>query len=184
MRLSTLAFATGLVFTLTAASPLSASQTASDYVFTDDEGHLVLRYAGAEHHELDRDQIDEIMNVQLSTMVHDRLRADARFEAEPVDAEWAETMEPRIERHVSETAPEFSSVEVECRSASCRLLLDHASTRRVSDHQALMGVAQRAIRTFIEAQHAARFEPVFMIAGHYQEPERPYTKVFVRRAAD
>jgi hypothetical protein len=161
---------------------LAATQDDRDFVFTDEEGHLVLRYAGAGPDGLDANQMEEIVNVVLSVMVHDRLRADAVFEAEPVDSQWADSMEARIERHVSETGPEFSAVDVECRSASCRLVLEHASTWSVSEHQSLMGIAQLVIQAFIEANPAS-FEPVFLIAAHLQEPGNPYIKLFLRRAA-
>jgi hypothetical protein len=90
-------------------------------------------------------------------------------------------MAPRIERHVSDTGPEIPAVTVECRSASCRLVLEHASTFRVAEHQSLMGIAQRVVQTFIETNPAS-FEPFVLIAAHYQEPERPYLKLFLRRA--
>lgn len=183
MRFSEFLLAAPAVLALAAWQPCAVAQDAQDFVYTDEEGHLVLRFAGARPGSLDASQIEEIVNVHLSTMVHDRLRADSLFEAEPVDAQWASRLEPRIERHVTETAPEFTSITVECRSASCRLVLEHESTWSVSAHQALMETAQRVIRSFIEADSAG-FKHVFLIAGHYQEPESPYTKVFMRRARD
>lgn len=180
MRFSVLTIAASLG--LAAAWPrLAATQDERDFVFTDEEGHLVLRFAGAD--ELNDNQFEEIVNVQFSTMVHDRLRADVMFEAEPVDLQWADPAAARIERHVSNTGSEFSSVDVECRSASCRVVLEHVPTWRVSEHQVLMGAAQRVIQAFIEADPDS-FEPVVLIAAHYQEPERPYIKVFLRRTAN
>ncbi len=176
----TIAASVGLAAALWAQP--AATQGERDFVSTDDEGHLILRFAGTEARGLDADQLEEILNVQLSTMVHDRLRADSAFEAEPVDSRWAGSVEPRIEGLLSEMGPEFSAIDVECRSASCRLLLEHASTWSVADHQSLMGTAQCVIQEFIEANPAS-FEPVFLIAAHYQEPERPYLKLFLRRAA-
>jgi hypothetical protein len=182
MRCSALAIAASVGVAIAGWPQLAVSQNERDFVFTDVDGHLVLRFAGTPPGGLDAHQTEEIVNVQLSTMVHDRLRADAEFEAEPVDAAWAGSMAPRIERHMRETAPEFSAIRVECRLTSCRILLDHADTWRVSEHQSLMGVAQRAFRAFIEAD-APSFEPVFLIAAHYQEPESAYMKIFLRRAA-
>lgn len=161
----------------------AAAQDDRDFVFTDEDGHLILRYAGVEAGGLSSDQIDEIANLQLSTMVHDRLRADARFEAEPIDSKWAAAMEPRLAKRLSNIGPPFSGVHVECRSASCRVLLEHSDGRSVAEHRALMGSAQRAVRAFIEA-HPGSFEPAFLIAAHYQEPEAPYLELFLRRAAD
>lgn len=183
MRFSEFLVAASMALALAAWQPGAAAQEAREFVYTDDEGHLVLRFAGARPGSLDASQIEEIVNVHLSTMVHDRLRADSLFEAEPVDAQWASRLEPRIERHVADSAPEFTSISVECRSASCRLVLEHERTWSVSAHQTMMDTAQRALRSFIEAE-ADGFEHVFLIAGHYQEPERPYTKVFMRRAGD
>jgi len=178
-RFPALAFATSFCLAVAVWPGHAAAQ---DFVFTDDEGHLVLRYAGAESSGPDANQFEEIANVELSTMVHDRLRADTLFEAEPVDSQWAASMETRIAGHVRQAAPEFSAVHVECRSASCRLVLEHASTWSVEAHRTLMNVAQRVVQKFIEANPAS-FEPVFLIAAHYQEPERPYMKLFLRRAA-
>ena len=161
---------------------LAAAQDDRDFVFTDDEGHLVLRFAGAEPGGLDANQVDEIVNAEFSTMVHDRLRADIRFDSEPVDSEWADSMAPRIERHVSETGPEFSAIDVRCRSASCRLVLEHTGRLRVAEHQSLMGNVQLVIRVFMEANPAS-FEPVFLIAAYDQERETPHIKAFLQRAA-
>jgi len=185
MRFSALTIAVSVGLAVAVWPQLAATQDERDFVFTDDEGHLVLRFAGAGSGGpggLDANQRDEIVNVQLSTMVHDRLRADAAFDAEPIDSEWADSMEPRIERHMRETGPEFSAIHVECRSASCRLLLEHSGGRSVSEHRALMGAAQHVIQAFIEANPTS-FKPVFMIAAHYQEPESPYLKLFLRKAA-
>jgi hypothetical protein len=173
-----------VIFSLSAAvSPqLASAQDERDFVFTDDEGHLVLRYAGAEAGNLDDDQIEEIVNVQLSTMVHYRLRADSVFEAEPVDLDWADSIEHQIEIHVNAIEHEFSEIDIKCRSTSCRLLFGHSDGWSVSEHQSLMGNAQMLIRAFIEA-NSAGFEPVFLIAAHFQEPEKPYLKLFLQRTA-
>lgn len=183
MRFSRLTIAALFGLAVAVWPQLAATQDERDFVFTDDEGHLILRFAGAEPGGLDANQIEEIVNVQLSTMVHYRLRADAVFEAEPVNSEWADSMESRIERHVSKTGSEFSMITVECRSASCRLVLEHSSGWSVSEHQSLMGIAQLVIQAFIKASPAS-FEPVFLIAAHYQEPENPYIKLFLRRPED
>ena len=179
MRLSALTVVA--LFLATAAWPrLAFAQDGRDFVFTDAEGHLVLRFAGAEPGGLDANQFEEVANVEVSTMVHDRLRADAVFEAEDVDLEWAGAAEALIAAHVRHTGPEFSATHVECRSASCRLVLAHVSTWSVEAHRTLMSAAQRVVQVFIDANRA-RFEPVFLIAAHYQDPERPYMKMFLRR---
>ena len=43
-----------------------------------------------------------------------------------------------------------------------------------------MGVVERAVRAFIEADPAS-FERVFLMAAHYKESEQPYIKVFPHR---
>jgi hypothetical protein len=182
MRFSALVIAASFVWAGACGPRLAAAQGERDFVFTDDEGHLVLRFAGAEPGGLDENQMEEVVNVQLSTMVHDRLRADTVFEAEPVDSKWADSMEARIEGRVSEIGAAFSAMNVECRSVSCRVVLEHSGGRSVSEHQSLMETVQHAFRAFIAANPGS-FEPVFLIAGQYQEPENPYIKLFLRRAA-
>jgi hypothetical protein len=181
MRRSSLTIAASVALALAVWPAPAASQGVGDFVFTDAEGHLVLRYAGAESGRLDANQFEEIANVEMSTMVHDRLRADAVFEAEHVDGEWAEAMETRIAAHVRQAVPDFSDVLVECRAASCRLVIDHPRTWSVDAHRALMRDAERVVQAFIRSNPAS-LEPVFLIAAHYQEPGRPYMKMFLRRA--
>jgi hypothetical protein len=180
-RLRALSVAVALGLAVAVWPELAATQDERDFIFTDEDGHLVLRFVGTASGSLDTNQREEIVNVQLSTMVHDRLRADAVFEAEAIDPLWAAPMESRIERHLNETLPEFSGIHAECRSTSCRLVLEHKGGRSVSAHESLMDAAQDAIGSLIEADPAG-VEPVFLMAAHYQDPEQPYIKVFLRRA--
>jgi hypothetical protein len=159
MRFLALAIAASFGLTVALWPKPAATQDDRDFVFADDEGHLVLRFAGAEPGGLDANQMEEIVNASVSTMVHDRLRADVAFDAEPVASQWADSMEPRTERHVRAAGSECSAVNVECRSASCRLVLAHSNGRSVSEHQALMGIVQLVMEAFIEANPAG-FEPV------------------------
>ena len=161
---------------------LATAQNERDFVFTDEEGHLVLRYAGAQAGSLTARQKDEIINVSLSTMVHDRLRADIEFEAEPVDEQWTDSMTPRIHSHMRQTATEFSTMDIACRSATCRLVLEHANRLSIAEHQTMMGVVQRVIRTFVDT-HPTSFDPVFLIAAYNQSRETPAIKVFLQRTA-
>ena len=67
-------------------------------------------------------------------MVHDRSRADAVFEAEPVDSKWAHAMETRVERHVVGLVPprarSRACVEREVpRSPYASMTRDHARAR-------------------------------------------------------
>ena len=81
MRFSALIIVTTYCLAITAWPKLAHAQGERDFVFTDEEGHLVLRYAGAKDGSLTTRQKDEIINVSLSTMVHDHLRADVEFDA-------------------------------------------------------------------------------------------------------
>ena len=166
---------------LALAPGLAAAQHERDFVFTDEDGHLVLRFAGSEPGGLEPDQVDEIVNAEFSTMVHDRLRADLRFDTEPVDSEWAEPMKARLEGHLSDQTLEFSAVEVECRSASCRLVLEHTDRWRLPEHRSRMGVVQRVIQDFMRTDPES-FEPVFLITAYDQELETPHIKAFLERA--
>jgi hypothetical protein len=185
MRFSALIITVSFSLAVAVCPQLAATQDDRDFVFTDEEGHLVLRFAGSEPGGLEPDQFDEIVNAEFSTMVHDRLRADLRFDTEPVDSEWAESMEPRVAMYLGETGPDFWSIiadiTVECRSASCRLLLEHTRRLGVSEHRMLMWSVQRALQAFMESNPAS-FEPVFLMAAYDQEREVPHIKAFLRRA--
>jgi hypothetical protein len=181
MRYLALTLAAALSVALAGWPALAAAQNDRDYVFTDDQGHLVLRYAGAAPGGLTDSQMDEITNVQLSTMVHDRLRADALFDAEPVDPAWAKPMQARLMEALGAALPEMTALQVECRSAACRLLLEHSGGHTVAEHESLMDTAQRAVRAFLDA-HPGQFEQVFLMAGLYKEAPGAYIKVFLRRA--
>ena len=78
-------------------------------------------------------------------MVHDRLRADLLFEDEPRDAEWALSMEPQIEQHVKHAGPDFSDLFVECRAASCRVIMEQPLHWTVPEHQAVLETVQESL---------------------------------------
>ena len=156
------------------------TQSDRDFVFTDLEGHLVLRFAGTGAIGLDLSQAEEILNAEFSTMVHDRLRADLQFEEEPRDPEWAASMEPRIEEHVKHAGSEFSDIFVACRAASCRVIMEQPMHWSVPAHQAVLETVQESLEAFIAA-HRQHFEPVFLITAYDQETETPHIKAFLRR---
>src|SRR5690606_38741298 len=118
---------------------------------------------------------------EFSTMVHDRLRADLLFEAEPRDPGWAASMEPRIEGHVEHAGPEFSDIYVQCRTASCRVIMEQPSHSSVPEHRAMLGAVQESLEAFISA-HPQDFEPIFLITAYDQETETPHIKAFLRRS--
>ena len=159
---------------------IAFGQANRDYVFEDEDGHLVLRYVGVGHGELTATQIDEISNAEFSSMVHDRIRADLWFDAEPLDEVWARSTEPRIERYLSHNVPDSFSINLACRSASCRLVLEHSGNWTVSGHQALLQDIQPVIEGLI-LSHAPAFDEVFLITAYYQERETPHIKAFLQR---
>ena len=173
---------TPLVLAAVLGARPALSEQVRDFVFTDEEGHLVLRFAGVASGGLEQRQIDEIVNVQMSTMVHDRLRADIEFEAESIDLAWADATESLLEEELGAADSAFSAIAAECRSTTCRVTFDHVATWNVADHQRVMAAAQSAVEALI-ANGPARFEPVFLIAAHFQAPGEPYTKLFLRRAS-
>lgn len=165
---------------LTAWSPPGRTQSERDFVFADEEGHLVVRFPGIGATGLDSWQADEILNAEFSSMVHDRLRADLQFEVEPRDPDWARSMEPQLEDHVERAGPEFSRIFVECRTASCRIIMEESTHSSLTQHRAVLETVQGSLEAFI-ATHAQHFEPVFMITAYDQERETPHIKAFLRR---
>ncbi len=156
------------------------TQSDRNFVFTDEDGHLVIRFAGSGATGLDSSQVDEILNAELSTMVHDRLRADVLFAQEPRDPDWAQSMQPQIEAHVKHAGPEFSDLFVECRATSCRVIMEQPGHPSVPAHQAVLETVQESLDAFI-AVHRQHFEPVFMITAYYQAFETSHIKAFLRR---
>lgn len=169
-----------LGFTLAMLPQSGRTQSERDFVFTDLDGHLVVRFAGTGATGLDSSQVDEISNAEFSSMVHDRLRADLLFEDEPRDPEWASLMEPQIEQFVKHAGPDFSDLFVECRAASCRVIMEQPVHWSVPEHQAVLQTVQESLEAFI-AIRRQHFEPVFMITAYYQEFETSHIKAFLRR---
>lgn len=167
-----------------AAGGWSASlfaQNERDFVFTDDEGHLVLRFAGSGPAGPDAHELEEVVNQSFSTMVHDQLRADLIFGAERVDAQWAPSMEPRIRSHLTALEGRFSMIEVKCRSMTCRVVMEETQRLDVEQHQALMDIVQNALEP-LTRKGRSHFDPVFLIAAYEQLFETPQIKVYLKRA--
>jgi hypothetical protein len=159
---------------------LAAAQNDRDFVFTDDEGYLVIRFVRMGPQGLNETQRDEVLDQEFSTMIHDRLRADLRFEDEPIDSNWAAWAEPEIQKLIVKMPPGFSSVNVQCRSASCRIVLEHPSRLSIAEHQSLMGTVEGVIQEFVDA-NPSTFDPAFMMTAYDQESETPHVKAFIRR---
>jgi hypothetical protein len=171
-------FALGLALAIW--PPAGRTQSERDFVFADLEGHLVIRFAGTGATGLDSSQAEEVLNAEFSTMVHDRLRADLLFAEEPRDRDWAASMEPQIKEHAAHAGPEFSDIFVECRAASCRVIMEQPVHFTVPQHQAVLETVQKSLEAFIAA-HRQHFRPIFMITAYYQEAETSHIKAFLRR---
>lgn len=168
---------------LIGSSVASASQNDREYIFVDDEGHLVLRLVAAGPGELPPVQRNEVLNQEFSIMVHDRMHADLRFESEALDADWATTMEPRLQRLLGDAVADFPAVEVECRAVNCRILLEQAERFSITEHQQRIGQLQAIIESYIGANPSS-FDPAFIMAGYEQASQTPMIKIFLQRAAD
>jgi hypothetical protein len=157
------------------------AQSDRDFVFTAEDGHLVLRFVGLTDAGLDSSQAYEVLNQEFSRMIHDRLHADLKFQAEPQDPEWAASMEPQIEAHVRYAGPEFSDIIVGCRTATCRVIMEQPTHWGVAEHQAVLQTVQESLEAFIAA-HRHDFEPVFLITAYDKENETAHIKAFLSRA--
>jgi hypothetical protein len=162
-------------------SPQSGqAQLDRDFVFTDEDGHLVVRFVGTGATGLDASQSYEILNAEFSSMVHDRLHADLRFEDEPRDTAWAQSIEAQIDQHLDHTGFEFSDVFIECRADSCRVVMEQPRHWSVPEHQAALETVQQSVEEFIAAR-PEQFQPVFMIAAYDQKDQISHIKAFLRR---
>lgn len=180
MKASIASTLTSLALALALSPGHARSESDRDFIFTDLEGHLVVRFVGTGAAGLDPSQAEEILNAEFSSMVHDRLRADLLFDDEPRDPEWAAAMEPQIERHVKHAGPAFTEIFTECRAASCRVIMEQERHWTVPEHQAVLETVQKSLEAFIEA-HRDEFRPIFMITAYYQMSETPHIKAFLRR---
>lgn len=180
MQVSLLSAVISLGLALALCPQSGQAQSERDFVFIDEDGHLVIRFAGTGAAGLDSSQAYEVLNAEFSSMVHDRLHADLVFQDEPRDLDWAALMEPQIEEHVEHAGPEFSDVFIECRAYSCRLILEQPIRWTVPDHQAVLQTVQESLEAFIAARQQL-FEPVFMITAYDKGNETPHIKAFLRR---
>ena len=159
------------------------AQSDRDFVFTDGDDHLIIRFAGTGRNGLDASQADEVLNAEFSKMIHDRLRADLLFENEPRDPQWSAAMAPQIREQVEGAGPEFSEIFVECRVASCRVIMEQPTSRSLPEHRAMLATVQQSLEAFISTRRQY-FEPVFMITAYYKNFQTPHIKAFLRRTGD
>ena len=183
MRALVLSAAISLGLTLAISPQSGRTQSDRDFVFTDLDGHLVIRFVGTGATGLDPSQAYEISNQEFSTMVHDRLHADLAFEDEHRDPAWARSMEPEIGDHVRHAGPEFSDIFIECRAVSCRVIMEQPVHWSVPEHQAVLEIVQESLEDFVAAR-PRQFEPGFMITAYYQEFQTSHIKAFLRRVED
>lgn len=181
MRASVSCAVIAAVSALTMWSEFGRTQSDREFVFADEDGHLIVRFVGAGVTGLDESQVYEISNAEFSSMVHDRLHADLRFEDEPRDPDWAASIVPDIEAHVRHAGPEFSAVFIECRAASCRLVLEQPGNWSVPEQHTVLETVQASLEQFI-AGRQQHFEPGFMITAYDQQFQIPHIKAFLRRA--
>lgn len=175
-------FACFVLLSLASGPQRAFGQNDRDFVFRDEDGHLLLRFVNLPPAGLSTTQRDDVLNSEFSTMVHDHLRADLRFEAEPPDAVWAAAMEPQIDSYLEDRLEGFSSTMVECRAASCRMVLEHTTRYALHEHEIILGEVQRVIQAFLDA-HPEDFERAFMIAAYEQQGFLPHIKAFISRTA-
>lgn len=171
-----------LLGSMLASWPQSArAQSDRDFVFTDTDGHLVIRFVGNARAGLDSAQRYEVLNAEFSTMVHDRLHADLQFEDEHADPDWAARMEPEIAGYLRHAGPDFTDIHAECRAGSCRVVLEQPGHwSDIQAHQAVLETVQKSVQAFVAGRREA-FEAAFMITAYYQEHETSHIKVFLRR---
>lgn len=170
--------------------PAGASSSRDfDFVFRDEDGHLILRFVGAPASGLTRAQREEVLNQEFSIMVHDRLRADLYFEMEPRDAAWVAAVAPRLEQHLQRAGGAlrdpvhgFAVPAVECRSTQCRVIIEHRTRWTPAEHEPRMNDVQNVISEFIAA-NPGDFDAGFVVAAYEQMHYTPHIKVFLRRAA-
>jgi len=169
-----------LMLALAACPPPASAQDDIDFVFRDEDGHLILRFVGVPPSGLSSTQRDDVENSEFSTMVHDHLRADLRFEAEPPDATWSSGMVPQIESWLHDRLDGFASTTIECRATSCRIILEHTERLPITGHEAMLGRVQSVIQDFVDGR-PRDFERSFMITAYEQQFFMPHIKAFISR---
>jgi hypothetical protein len=161
-------------------APVALAGDKLEFAFDDEEGHLLVRFVGLGPEGLSATQRDEVVNAEVSSMVHDHLRADLKFESEPVDSEWAWTTEARIRSYFADPDSAFDTVEIECRSDSCRIRMHHSVRWNMTQHQARLDQFSLLIDSLIE-DNPSSFESTYMIAAYEKSRYSPHIKGYLHR---
>jgi hypothetical protein len=161
-------------------SPVLVAQNEMEFTFDDEEGHLVLRFVGLGPGGISESQRQEVVNAELSSMVHDHLRADIHFETEAVDADWAAATEQHIRANLPGPGSDFAEVVTECRSESCRIRLKQAARWSMTEHQQRLDDIQITIQHLVDAD-PSRFSATYMIAAYEKLRFAPEIKIYIRR---
>ena len=168
---------------LSVGPALGTAQNSRDFTFTEGEAHRIIRFVGTSAGGLTDEQRYEVTNSEFSTMVHDRIWADIRFEAEPRDPEGNQSLAPRLESYLRENGPAFDAIIAECRPTTCRVVLEHDNWLTLREHEATLDRVQPVIEALVAAD-AAQLEPDFMMTAYAKEPHTPNLKVFLTRKSD
>ena len=176
-RIRTLASAAALLLW----TPALFAQNNREFVFDDEEGHLVLRFVGLGPAGMTESQRAEVVNAELSSMVHDHLRADILFETEAVDAEWATATEQHILSNLPHPGTDYADVVIECGSQTCRIRLEQAVYRDISGHRNELTRLQEDIQRLVDAD-PERFEATYMIAAYEKLRFAPAIKLYLKRS--
>jgi len=157
------------------------AQSSRDFVFNDEDGHLLIRFTGIGPEGLDPEQVDEVSNQEFSQMVHDRLRADLRFDVEPHDTDWAAHMTAKISSHLKDsTEHQFTDITTDCRAISCRVIMAQPGEWQLDRQLVVLNDIQAALDLFI-ANHRDEFKTGFMITAYNQDFQTPHIKAFLSR---
>jgi hypothetical protein len=175
--ISTLVAVTAAIFW----SPALIAQNDMEFTFDDEEGHLILRFVGLGPEGISESQRQEVLNAELSSMVHDHLRADVRFETEAIDAEWAIATEQHIAANLPGPGADFAEVVTECRSESCRIRLKQAVRWSMTEHQERLDNIQTTIQHLIDAV-PGRFSSTYLIAAYEKLRFAPEIKIYLPRS--
>ena len=158
-----------------------SSQLQRDFIFDDEHGHLILRFVGLSDGELNDHQRSEVVNAEFSEMVHDRIRADLLFAAEPRDPANADALQNHLLRQFDWHGQDFLPPVVECRSASCRIVVEHHSRPGIDAHQAWLDDFQAMLQRIIDTQ-AETFSGEMLLAAYNKQGYVPHLKAFIRIA--